>query len=212
MLLSVTFIMVLFLVVTKVQGETPQLFGFQVLRISSSSMTPVLNEGDIILSKRVKDITTLKAGDIITYDGEAGSYAGKKITHEVIVEPYESDGKYYLQTWGVNNGYIDATISEDQVTGIMVCELPAVAAIYDFFRTPWGLVVTLGFLGIFFVNELMNLIKLVREKDDQDEEETENNNSAENAMEGTESAVSEESACEEDGIQDFSTPSLNEDK
>lgn len=209
-LLVITFVMVLFLVATKAQGEAPEIFGFQVLRISSPSMTPVLNEGDIILSKRVKDVRTIEIGDIITYEGTVGSYADKKITHEVIVAPYESDGKYYLHTWGVNNGYVDAAISEDQVIGIMVCELPAIAALYDFFRTPWGLVVTLGFLGVFFVNELMNLIKLMREKDDE-EDEKESENSEDASSENAESSESEVTVNGEEGIEDFSIPPLEED-
>lgn len=180
-LLTVTFILLILIVFTRIQGKTPELFGYQVLRVSSSSMVPKLEVGDILLSKRVDDITALKAGDIITYNGEYGSYAGKLITHEVVVEPYLANGKYYLQTQGVANEYIDPEISEEQVIGKMVRDLPALSAVYSFFVTPWGLILVLGFLAVLFINEAFALKRLIKEKNGEesdsitDESHKENN-------------------------------------
>lgn len=163
--LLITFVLVMLLVFTRLQGKTPQFFGYRILRVSSSSMEPELHVGDIILSKSVEDISSLEVGDIITYNGEVGSYAGKIITHEVAVAPYESGGKFYLQTVGIANSYPDPEISEDQVMGKMVCTVPVLSAVYNFFITPWGLAVILGFLAILFVNEIFSLVHLVKEKD-----------------------------------------------
>ncbi len=127
-------------------------------------MEPKLMVGDVILSKRVDDVTTLKYGDIITYKGEYGSYAGKLITHEVVVEPYGPSGEYYLQTQGIANDFADPEISAEQVVGKMICTLPIVAAIYDFFMSPWGLVIVLGFLTILFINEILTLVRISKEK------------------------------------------------
>lgn len=172
-ILLITFALVIMLVVTKIQGNVPELFGYQILRVSSSSMTPTLEVGDIILSKSVDDVTELKVGDIITYRGEVGGYAGKTITHEVTVEPYESGGKFYLQTMGIANGYADPEISEDQVIGKMVCTLPVLSSVYSFFMTPWGLAVILGFLAVLFINEVFTLRRLVKETDDDAVDDTE---------------------------------------
>ena len=150
--------------VTRIQGKTPELFGHQIFRISSSSMEPKLKVGDIILSKRVKDITQLKVDDVITYNGEVGSYAGKTITHAVAVEPYKFGDFYYLQTYGIANGYNDPEICETQVVGIMIREMPFLAALYNFFTTPLGLVVILGFLTLLFVNESITLFGLFKKK------------------------------------------------
>lgn len=162
--LVVSFILVISFVFMRLQGNTPQLLGHQILRISSSSMDPILEVGDIILSKRVKDVTTLHVGDIITYNGEVGSYEGKVITHEVAVEPYMCGDKYYLQTRGIANGYTDPEICEDQVVGKMIRTLPILSVIYDFFVTPWGLVFLLLFLLILFINELFNLNYAIKYK------------------------------------------------
>lgn len=164
-LLVITFALVFIFVITRIQGETPTLFGYQLLRVVSPSMEPELKVGDIILAKNVDDITTIEVGDIITYHGEFGDYAGKLITHEVIVPPYEAAGEYYLQTQGIANYYADPEISASQVQGKMVCTLPVFSAIYGFFMTPWGLIVVLGFLAILFINEVFSLIKVSKEKE-----------------------------------------------
>lgn len=134
-------------------------------------MEPKLKVGNIILSKSVKDVSKLEEGDIITYEGLVGGYAGKTITHQVTVEPYQYGDKYYLQTMGIANGYNDPEISEDQVIGKMVCKIPLLGLLYNFFITPWGLVLILAFLAFLFVSEIFNLKKLLKEKKTLDEEE-----------------------------------------
>lgn len=160
--LILTFILVLFFVFTRIQGNTPSIFGYQILRISSGSMTPELEVGDIILSKKNVDASSLNTGDVITYIGELGSYADKNITHKIIEGPYNVDGTYYMRTKGVANDYIDPEISEDQVLGKMVCKLPLISALYNFFITPFGLIIILGFLALLFVNEIINLRKTLK--------------------------------------------------
>lgn len=167
-ILLVTFVLVIGLVFTRVNGEPPELFGYQLLRVSSPSMEPKLEVGDIILSKEIDDITKIEQGDIITYNGEFGDYAGKRITHEVVVAPYLTDDTYYLQTKGTANDYPDPEIREDQVIGSMVCSLGVLSVLYDFFITPWGLIVILGFLAILFINEIFALRQLVKENEDEE--------------------------------------------
>lgn len=127
-------------------------------------MEPKLKVGNIILSKSVKDISKLEEGDIITYEGEVGSYAGKNITHQVTVEPYQIGDMYYLQTMGIANGYNDPEISGDQVIGKMICKVPFLGFLYNFFITPWGLVLILVFLAILFVSEILNFKRLINVK------------------------------------------------
>lgn len=174
-ILLITFILVIVLVFAKINGESPEFFGYRLLRISSPSMEPELKTGDIILSYRVDEILTVKNGDIITYNGEVGEYTGKMITHQVTTAPYLSNGKYYLQTKGIANSSPDPEISENQVVGKMVTRLSLLTAVYSFFATPWGLFVILGFLAVLFVNEVFALRQLVKENDD---EETDRENSS----------------------------------
>lgn len=156
-LLAVTFLLVIFFVITRIQGKTPELFGYQILRVVSPSMEPELKVGDIILSRRVDDVSTLEVGDIITYRGEFGNYIGKRITHKVVVVPYEVGGMYYLQTQGIANEYKDPEICEDQVIGKTICVIPILGSIFNFFVTPWGLIFILAFLALLFINEIFVL-------------------------------------------------------
>ncbi len=169
-ILIVTFVFVMFLMFTKIMGKTPEIFGYQILRISSPSMEPELNVGDIILSQRVDDVSVLRVGDIITYSGEVGDYSGKMITHEVVTAPHknsESDNTYYLQTKGSANEYDDPEIRDDQVIGIMKCKLTVLSTVYGIFITPWGLFIVLGFLAVLFINEAFALRQLVKENEDE---------------------------------------------
>lgn len=176
---------------TRLQGKTPQLFGYQILRISSTSMEPKLKVGDIIISKSVKDVTALKLGDVITYKGKVGSYSDKTITHEVTQEPYKENGKYYLQTRGIANSYPDPEISEDQVIGKMVCTLSIFSVAYNFFITPWGLAVILGFLTLVFINEVFALRQIAKSSNDKTSDCL-SEESAENAVHTTDSTDCQE--------------------
>lgn len=73
---------------SKVNGKTPSLFGYSVLRVSTGSMQPELMIGDVILGKSVDNPTALKVGDIITYRG-SGQTEGLLVTHKVVVAPYK---------------------------------------------------------------------------------------------------------------------------
>lgn len=190
-ILLITFSMVIILFFTRVQGKTPHFFDYQILRIASSSMEPKLQVGDVILSKKVRNITTLETGDIITYKGEVGGYSDKTITHEVTRVPYESNGKFYLQTMGIANTYSDPEISEDQVIGRMVCKLPVLSKVYNFFLTPWGLAVVLGFLSIMFINEVLVLRRLIKGNGNKDSDYL-CEDSVENASQTTDSTDHQE--------------------
>ncbi len=168
-ILIITFILVILLFLTKISGETPQIFGYQILRISSQSMEPELMIGDIILSKNIDDISSVHKGDVVTYIGETGDYAGKHITHEVIVEPYKTDSGYFLQTQGIANDVSDPVISADNLVGTMLCKLTVLSVVYNFFMTPWGLIIILGVLAILFINEVFALKQLIKENDNEEE-------------------------------------------
>lgn len=170
-ILLVTFVLVITLVFAKINGSTPEIFGYKLLRISSPSMEPKLVTGDIILSRSIDDLSQIKAGDIITYEGQQGDYSGKLITHEVISSVQRADGGYELQTKGTANEYPDPQIDGEYVQGVMVCTLPVFSAIYSFFVTPWGLAVILGILAVLFINEAFLLVQLVKENRENEKSE-----------------------------------------
>lgn len=146
---------------SKVNGKTPSLFGYSVLRVSTGSMQPELMIGDVILGKCVDDPTALKVGDVITYRG-SGQTEGLLVTHKVVVAPYKTaDGTYKLQTKGIANDAPDPEISTEDVLYIMVCKLGFIDTLYNLFFSPWGLLIFIAALLLIFIDELVVIIRIL---------------------------------------------------
>ena len=148
------------IVVTRINGETPTVFGYTIFRVSTGSMEPQLHVGDIILDKTVVE-NEIKVGDIISYDG-SGNLSGKIITHKVIKAPYKDEkGNTMLQTQGVANNTADAPIKISQVRAKFVAKIPIVNSLYNLFLSPWGLVIFLLLIILIFLDELINFIRVL---------------------------------------------------
>ena len=174
-LISLLLVLIGFVIVTliaRINGETPVLFGHAIYRVSSGSMVPYLQVGDIILCSDC-DPMELKDGDIITYDGTEGEFAGKKVTHRVVKEPYinENNGEYYLVTKGDNNPVEDSPIRITQVTGRFVCKIELLRELYNFFVTPWGLLILISLIILAFSNEIYCFAKALLGKDEDEGED-----------------------------------------
>ena len=57
-------------VITKISGGEPQLFGYQLKTVLSGSMEPGIQTGSIIAVKLAEDKTNFKEGDVITFQEE----------------------------------------------------------------------------------------------------------------------------------------------
>lgn len=146
--------------VTRINGNSPSVFGYTIYRVSSGSMVPELEIGDIILDKEVDDPKTLKVGDTITFEGN-DTTEGYTITHKIIKAPYQAEnGEWKLQTKGVANDLADAEMSIDRVKGIFVCTVPILTAVYDVFLSPWGLLIFIGLMIFIFIDEIITIVKI----------------------------------------------------
>ena len=150
--------------IAHLRGTVPTVFGYSVYRVSSGSMSPELEVGDVILGKSVENPAELKVGDVVTYQG-SGEMTGELITHEVIVAPQEENGELMLQTKGIANEVPDSPISADKVVSVMVCEVPFLSALYNFFFSPWGLLAIIGLIILVFIDELIVMIKTLTGND-----------------------------------------------
>lgn len=169
-------IIVIFVFVSRVSGEAPNVFGYQIFRVSSGSMTPTLEIGDVILVKRTPP-EDIKNGDIITYKGTEGDFRDKIITHMVIEEPAKNEnGEFIFQTSGIVTGAIpDPPIKGYQVLGVFVSKIPFLNSLYSFFLTEYGLMAFIGLIVVLFGYEMISLIVSYRHLDEyasqSDEEE-----------------------------------------
>ena len=162
-------IIIIFLVVSKVQGTPPTLFGHQMYFIRTGSMSPYLEPGDVIISKKYDggDLIAGKDGDVVTYYGNMNGTV-ELITHRVI----EVDGDKVV-TQGDFNNVADLPITKDDIEAVMVHKTVVIDKIYKIISTTWGF-----WLFIFtpiaslIVAEIVSLVKeLKKEKEVADENE-----------------------------------------
>lgn len=158
LILAIT--MVIFLT-TRIQGNTPTVFGYTIFRISTGSMEPELMIGDVILDKVVDDETEISVGDVITFEG-GSQFDGKLVTHKVIKAPYtDENGNIMLQTHGIANELDDTPISIDQVRAKMICKIPYIDTLYNLFLSPCGLLIMILLIILVFIDEIINIVKIL---------------------------------------------------
>ncbi len=77
-------ILVFYLVIVRIAGGVPSLFGYSVVRIVTPSMDPKIPVGSFVLIKKASP-EEIRVGDIITFytDDPDPAVAGKTITHRV---------------------------------------------------------------------------------------------------------------------------------
>ncbi len=101
---------VLFIIVILTSG----MFTYQAVTIGSSSMSPKIEKGDIVILKKTKtsEIKTIKKGDILVYNHD-----NKIIVHRV-VDILMIEGKINFITKGDNNNTKDSwIIKEEDIIG-----------------------------------------------------------------------------------------------
>jgi len=159
--LIVFIISLIFVLFTRISGNTASIFGYSLLRVETGSMEPDLKVGSIILVKKV-DPETLEKGDVITYYGQETPVKGQLVTHQIYEEPRIEDGKYYFITKGLKNTLPDPVFDESQLFGEVKFKIPLLGTLYDFFSKPLGLIAFFAIMIIAFSTELINLINIIR--------------------------------------------------
>lgn len=164
-------VVVIFTVIARATGNTPNVFGYMIFRVSSDSMEPELMVGDIILTKEVTDIESVNVGDVVTFHCTEGRMAGELVTHKVIDEPYYDNGQYWIHTKGVAApaDHEGELFTDEQLVSKMICVIPFVGVIFDFFLTPWGLLVAILLIILAFAGEFINIYKLTNQDNKKDE-------------------------------------------
>lgn len=160
-LIAVLTLAIIVFTLTKINGDSPTLFGYSLHRIMSGSMEPEIETNDVILNKEVSDASEVKLGDIVTFEG-GPSFDNKNVTHRVIVAPYDNGkGRIVLVTKGDANDSDDGEIDFSVVQSKYLCKINILSHIYNFFFSNWGLLVFIGLLLLIFFDEIVNIIKII---------------------------------------------------
>ena len=142
-------VLVLYLLIARLSGKIPSLFGYSVVRIVTPSMEPKIPVGSFVLIRRIAP-EEVSPGDVITFftDDPDPVVTGKTITHRVLSVSY-NDGKYVFETKGDNlttNPVVDAYPARgERLVGRYVCGMLPVTAVVTLFRThlPIAILITL---------------------------------------------------------------------
>lgn len=170
-LVAVMIVITVSLFVMKLSGDTPSIFGYSFYYIATESMEPDLEVGDIILSKEINDVSTLKIGDVVTYQGEVGSYANKLITHQII-EIKNINGEISFITQGTHpSATVDPEVSSDQIVSKMIFEIPLMGKLMKVINTPIGFLILIALpLAICLISEIKNFVESCKKDDDENQE------------------------------------------
>lgn len=162
-------LIIVFLVVSKVQGNPPTLFGHQMYFIRTGSMSPYLEPGDVIISKKYDggELVAGNDGDVVTYYGDVNGNV-EMITHRVV----EIDGEKIV-TKGDFNNTVDSPITKNDIEAVMVYKTVVIDKIYMIISSTWGFwLLIFTPIALLIVSEIVSLVKeLKREKEEADENE-----------------------------------------
>ena len=162
-------LIIVFLVVSKVQGNPPTLLGHQMYFIRTGSMSPYLEPGDVIISKKYDggELVAGNDGDVVTYYGNVNGNV-EMITHRVI----EIDGEKIV-TKGDFNNTVDSPITKNDIEAVMVYKTVVIDKIYMIISSTWGFwLLIFTPIALLIVSEIVSLVKeLKREKEEADENE-----------------------------------------
>ncbi len=143
---------------SRLMGKAPSLFGYSLYRVSSGSMKPELQVGDIIIVQEC-DGDTVQKEDIVSFIATSGEMSGKLVTHRVVKAPYKEGSLTYVVTKGDANQSSDDPIPTKQIQGKMLTKIGFLKYLFDFYATPWGLITLIVLILLAFSNEIIILIK-----------------------------------------------------
>ena len=142
---------------------TASLLGYVPLTVESDSMKPTFKKGDLIISKEIDDINSLKKGDVITFwtliEGKK-----EKNTHR-IAEVLNDNGSVGFITRGDANNVDDTyTVYAGDIIGQWNgAKIGGFGKVMDFLRTKTGFFICILLpIALFFLFELYKLIEIKR--------------------------------------------------
>ena len=117
--------------------------------VSSGSMIPVLNVGDILVVKDGNTFNSLKVGDIIVFNRPQG---GDRVIVHRIIEISDRFGEKVIVTKGdANDGIIPGTdfpIREKDYIGSVAYIVPKVGLVLKYLNPPVNYIIIAGIIGI----------------------------------------------------------------
>lgn len=104
----------------RAHGKTPEVFGYRIYVVQSSSMSPTLKVGSMFIAKHPADPQNLNVDDIITFESDSH----QTVTHRIIEVVLTDSGVMY-RTQGDNNNVPDPDlVAPEKVSAVFVIAVP----------------------------------------------------------------------------------------
>ncbi len=122
------------------------IFGHKAYIITTNSMEPTINVGDIIIVGETEK-NKAKVDDIVTFE-----QAGKIITHRIVEIKQTEQGEKYV-TKGDNNEVKDIDeITDEQIIGILTLKIPRAGKIILLLEDKIYIILLLNLVLIIYIN------------------------------------------------------------
>lgn len=122
--------------------------GWKAMTVQTGSMQPAISPGDLVLVKSVPE-SELKIGDVITYASQEDPKV--TVTHRIIQKVRQPNGPTRLIVQGDANATPDAPVDTSQIVGATQAVVPNAGFVFDWLRTPLGLIALIYIPALFVV-------------------------------------------------------------
>ena len=130
------------------KSPVPSFCGFSTLTVTTGSMEPTLQVGDIIVINKTNDY---KLGDVITFLPEGDT---TPTTHRII-QYGEVDGTYITKGDNPSNSQDSDPVKNDQIFGEMVIHLPVLGMFVGWVKDGGGLIYVIAVILILGLGSYM---------------------------------------------------------
>lgn len=138
------------------EGERHSIGGYSLLSVQSSSMSPTLEAGDVILIRSI-DPSSLKEGDVVTFFSPDPARKGEMVTHRIDHFTNIGSGKAFISKGDASSSCDLYPVPVDQVIGSCIFRFPKAGYGISFLCSPLGY-----WLLILFPISLILLLQLFR--------------------------------------------------
>lgn len=151
--------------------EEISIFGYKAYKITTNSMEPEIDVGDVVIVKELEDNNEIKEDDVITFE-----HNSKVITHRVVDIKDEQGNTAYI-TKGDNNNIEDSkSVYKDEIKGKVVFKIKFLGNLITLFENQiFFLILILIFLILILYKMNIKEKKEIRREKKKIEDEKRNN-------------------------------------
>ena len=154
-----------FLIQSRVTGDVPNVFGYQMYIVLSGSMSPEFDTGSLAFVRET-DPAELAVGDIITYRSAPGS---DSLTTHRIVEVRNGSDLRFVTRGDANTVNDPSPVQAENVVGRVTGSVPYMGYVMDFAQTRQGLILLIFVPGVLIIIfELGKILRYLTQKDNQE--------------------------------------------